>query len=105
MRRSNDSELLHCVGPLLALRRHSSIADGLPLSGEGGRVANITPMAEVDPELTLASRAQRIDSEQFRFAPRTSPGGLSLSWITFGLGCRQGQRDGAALSHCSAVRR
>jgi len=54
MRRSNDSELLHCVGPLLALRRHSSIADGLPLSGEGGRVADITPMAEVDPELTWA---------------------------------------------------
>jgi hypothetical protein len=26
------------------LRRHSSIADGLPLSGEGGRVADITPM-------------------------------------------------------------
>jgi hypothetical protein len=46
---------------------------------KSGRAADIAPMAEVDPELTLAPRAQRTDSEQFRSAPRTLPGGLSLS--------------------------
>ena len=38
---------------------------------KGGRAADIAPMAEVDPELTLAPRAQRVDSEQFRSASRT----------------------------------